>query len=150
VRPLEGIKSRRFMLVGRGQGLMTPVYVDDLVAAIALALTNPEARGQAFTVWDGHAVTCAEFFGNYARMLGRSRIPRLPRRLAVAAGAAQEAAARVTGRPPAFTRNAVTFVTRRAVYSNRRAREVLGWEPQVDLAEGMRRTEEWFRAEGLI
>jgi nucleoside-diphosphate-sugar epimerase len=150
VRPLEAIKRRRFMLVGKGEGLMTPVYVDDLVAAIALALEKPEARGQAFTVWDGHAVTCAEFFGHYARMLGRSRIPRLPRPLAAAAGAAQEAAARVTGRPPAFSRNAITFVTRRAPYSNRRAREVLGWEPRVDLAEGMRRTEDWFRREGLI
>jgi nucleoside-diphosphate-sugar epimerase len=31
-----------------------------------------------------------------------------------------------------------------------RAREVLGWEPQVDLDEGMRRTEAWFREEGFL
>jgi nucleoside-diphosphate-sugar epimerase len=62
----------------------------------------------------------------------------------------QELAARVTGKPPVFTRNAITFVSRRAAYSNRRAREVLGWEPKVPLAEGMRRTEAWFRQEGLL
>jgi nucleoside-diphosphate-sugar epimerase len=150
IRPLEGIKSRRFMLVGRGEGIMTPVYVDDLVEGIVLALTKPEARGQAFTVWDGHAVTCAEFFGYYAGMLGRNRIARLPRPLAVAAGAAQELAARVTGRPPTLSRNAITFVSRKAAYSNRRARELLGWEPKVSLDEGMRRTEAWFREEGLL
>jgi nucleoside-diphosphate-sugar epimerase len=150
VRPLEGIKKRQFMLVGKGEGIMTPVYVDDLVEAIVLALVKPEARGQGFTVWDGEPVTCAEFFGYYASMLGRDGLPRLPRPLAALAGAVQEAAARVTGRPPTFTRNAITFVSRKAPYSNRRAREVLGWEPRVKLDEGMRRTEQWFRQEGLL
>jgi nucleoside-diphosphate-sugar epimerase len=150
VRPLEGIRSRQFMLVGKGEGIMTPVYIDDLVDAIVLALTKPEARGQAFTIWDGRAVTCAEFFGYYARMLGRDGLPRLPRPLAMLAGAAQELAARFTGNPPTFTRNAITFVSRRAAYSNRRAKELLGWAPTVFLEEGMRRTETWFRAEGLL
>jgi nucleoside-diphosphate-sugar epimerase len=31
-----------------------------------------------------------------------------------------------------------------------RARELLGWEPRVTLGEGMRRTEVWFRQEGLL
>ncbi len=150
VRPLEGIKSRQFMLVGKGEGVMTPVYIDDLVEAIVLALITPEARGQAFTVWDGKPVTCAEFFGHYARMLGRRGIPRAPRPVAVAAGVLQETIARLTGKPPTFTRNAITFVSRRAPYSNRRARELLGWEPRVDLREGMKRTEAWFREAGLL
>ena len=150
VRPLEGIRTRQFMLVGKGDGLMTPVYVDDLIDAIVLALTAPGATGRAFTVWDGVTVTCAEFFGHYARMLGRRGIPRLPRPLAATAGAAQELAARITRRPPAFTRNAILFVSRKAPYSNKRAREVLGWQPKVDLEEGMRRTETWFRGQGLL
>ena len=150
VRPLEGMRRHQFMLVGRGEGIMTPVYVDDLVEAIVLALLRPDARGQAFTVWDGEPVTCAEFFGYYARMLGRDGLPRLPRPLAMVAGAAQELAARFTGKPPTFTRNAITFVSRKATYSNRRARELLGWEPQVTLEEGMRHTEAWFRQEGLL
>ena len=150
VRVLEGIRRRQFMLIGQGAGVMTPVYVDDLVDAIARAAAVPEAAGKAFTAWDGHPVTAAEFFAYYGRMLGKDKLPKLPRPLAAAAGAAQELAARVTGKPPVFTRNAITFVSRRAAYSNRRAREVLGWEPKVPLAEGMRRTEAWFRQEGLL
>jgi nucleoside-diphosphate-sugar epimerase len=34
--------------------------------------------------------------------------------------------------------------------SNRRARELLGWTPKVGLDEGMRRTEIWFREQGLL
>jgi nucleoside-diphosphate-sugar epimerase len=150
VRPLEGMRTRQFMLVGKGDGLMTPVYVDDLVDAIVLALTADGAAGLAFTVWDGTPVTCAEFFGHYARMLGRDGIPGLPRPFAAAAGAAQELLAHFTGRPPTFTRNAIEFVSRKAPYSNRRARELLGWQPKVALEEGMRRTEVWFREQGLL
>jgi 2-alkyl-3-oxoalkanoate reductase len=150
VRVLEAIKRRQFMLFGRGEGLMTPVFADDLVDALARALVVPEAAGKAFTAWDGHAVTAAEFFTHYARMLGRDSLPRLPRPLASAIGAAQELVAHANGKPPMFTRHAITFLSRRAAYSNRRAREVLGWEPRVPLAEGMRRTEEWFRTVGLL
>jgi 2-alkyl-3-oxoalkanoate reductase len=150
VRMLEAIKRRQFMLFGEGEGLMTPVFVDDLVDAIVRALALPGAAGRTFTAWDGHAVTAAEFFSYYARMLGRPGLPKLPRPLATVAGGVQELAAHATGKPPMFTRYAITFLSRRAGYSNRRAREVLGWEPRVSLDEGMRRTEEWFRSEGML
>jgi nucleoside-diphosphate-sugar epimerase len=150
VRPLESLRRRQFVLVGRGAGIMTPVYIDDLVESIVLALTVPGAAGRGYTVWDGQPVTAAEFFGHYARMLGRNGIPRVPRPVATAAAAVQEAIARVKGEPPPFSQNAIAFVSRRAAYSNRRARELLGWEPRVTLDEGMRRTEGWFREEGLL
>lgn len=34
--------------------------------------------------------------------------------------------------------------------SNAKALELLGWEPQVSLDEGMARTEEWLRANGHL
>jgi nucleoside-diphosphate-sugar epimerase len=61
-----------------------------------------------------------------------------------------EAVAALRGEPPAFSSRAVTFVDRRGTVSTRRIREELGWEPRVDLDEGLRRTEEWLRAEGLL
>jgi nucleoside-diphosphate-sugar epimerase len=48
------------------------------------------------------------------------------------------------------TAAAVRYLNREHAYTVSRAREVLGWEPQVDLDEGMRRTEAWFREEGLL
>ena len=53
------------------------------------------------------------------------------------------------GRPP-FTARAATFIDRRGTVSAAKARDELGWEPRVSYEEGMRRTEEWLRAEGLI
>lgn len=150
VRPLETLRAGVFVLPGRGEGLMTPVYIDDLVDCVVRALDHPQAGGQAFTAWDGHPVTAADFIGHYARMLGRDRVPTAPRALVSLGALALELGARVTGRPPAVSRTAITFIDRRATYPNTRAREVLGWEPAVDLEEGMRRTEAWFRETGLL
>jgi nucleoside-diphosphate-sugar epimerase len=44
----------------------------------------------------------------------------------------------------------VTLVDRRGTASNRRVREDLGWEPEVSFEEGMRRSGEWLRSEGIV
>lgn len=150
VRPLELIRRGRLRLPAQGKGLMTPVYVDDLVDCVIRALTLPAGERGAFTAWDGRAVTTAEFFGHYARMLGRDGVPTAPAPLLGAAGAAAELVARLRRRPPPFGRAGVVFLSRRAVYPNTRAREALAWEPAVGLEEGMRRTAAWFRAEGML
>ena len=150
VRPFGALKAGMLRLPGRADGLITPVYIDDLVDCIVRALLTPAAAGQAFTAWDGHAVTSAEFFGHYARMLGKDAVPTAPEAVSRAAALVLEIGARLTGRPATVTRDSMIFISRKAVYPNARAREVLGWEPRVSLEEGMRRSEEWLRAEGLL
>jgi nucleoside-diphosphate-sugar epimerase len=150
IRPVELLKRGLMILPYKGLGLMTTVYIDDLVDCILRALTYRPAAGQGFTAWDGDAVTAAEFFGYYARMLGGRPIRTAPTWLMKGIALPSELVARLTGRPPQVSRNAIEFVSRRAVYPNLRARQVLGWEPEVSLDEGMRRTEEWLRAEGLL
>ena len=140
VVPFEMLKGRRFALPMKGRGLLTLVYIDDLVDCVYRALTMPEGEGGVFTAWDGHAVTAKEFFDHYARMLGRKGVPTAPTTLL---------------RPvlrliPGVDPDDLQFLMRHAVFPNARAREVLGWEPKVDLAEGMRRTEAWLREEGML
>jgi nucleoside-diphosphate-sugar epimerase len=146
LRPLELAKSGQLAVPRRGDGVMLPVYIDDLVEAIALGLLkgNP---GRAYTAWDGDPVTFEDYFNRFAAMVGGRRARRLPRSLLRAMGAAMEAVARFRGGPPPFTAAAVTFVDRRGTAPTRRIREELGWEPRVKLDEGLRLTEEWLQAE---
>ena len=110
------MRAGRFVLPAPGDGLITPVYVDDLVDAIVRALREPRAAGRAYTVWDGEPVTAREFFGHHARSLGQARSASCRRRCC-----ASRAGDRRRARP------AVTFVSRRAAFPNTRAREELGW-----------------------
>jgi nucleoside-diphosphate-sugar epimerase len=150
IRPLESLKAGTFRLPGRGEGLMTPVFGDDLVDLVIRALGTPAAAGRAFTGFSGQAVTAATFFDYYARMLGMNRTPTAPRPLAVAGALAVELTARLSGRPPAISRTAMTFIERKAGYSTTLAQDLLGWSQTVDLDEGMRRTEQWFRETGML
>ena len=135
IRPLEMMRAGRFFLPSPGDGVMTPVFIDDLVDAIVRALREPRAPGRAYTVWDGSPVSAREYF----ETLGGGPVRTLPAPLL-------RAAALAIGVGPA----AVTFVTRRAAFPNARAREELGWEPRTTLQEGMARTREWARAVGLL
>ena len=140
VMPFDLIRSGVLALPMKGRGILTLVYVDDLVDCLHRALTAPQAAGGVFTAWDGRPVTAKDFFDHYARMLGKPGIRTAPTAILRAAMRL------VPGVDPAD----LIFLMRRAVYPNTRAREVLGWEPRVTLAEGMRTTEAWLRETGRL
>lgn len=133
IRPLEMMRAGRFFLPSPGDGVMTLVYVDDLVDAIVRAVRRP--TGRAYTVWDGSPVSAREYF----EALGGGPVRTLP-------APVLRAAALALGIGP----SAVTFVSRRHAFPNARAREELGWAPRTTLSDGMERTRAWARDAGLI
>ena len=149
VRPVQLMNSRRFAVPNRGDGTMLPVYVDDLVSGILLALRRGEP-GRSYTVWDGQGVSFSEYYEMLAGSLELPEPRRIPKPLLFAGAALLEGLAKLRGRPPEFGRHGVTFLDRRGTASNQRAREELGWAPSVELPEGIRRSVEWVRAEGIV
>src|SRR6266571_2699063 len=146
LRPLQMARAGQLAVPGRGDGLMLPVYIDDLAEAIVLALAGGEP-GQAYAVWDDASrVTFEEHFNRLARFAGYREARRLPRPVLELAGMAMEGWAKLRGKPPAFTARAATFIDRRGTVSVAKAHEQLGWEPGVPYEEGMHRTEQWLRA----
>lgn len=150
VLPVQMMKARQFMLPAGGRGIFSPVFVDDLVEGLRLAAAHPAAAGQVFTLSGGVGVSNREFFAHYSRMLGQRGPLCLPTPIALALAAAADRAARVAGAETEANPTAVRYFLRTGTYSIAKARRVLGYDPQVDLAEGMARTERWLRAEGLI
>ena len=47
-------------------------------------------------------------------------------------------------KPPTITRRAIYLIGRSTRYSIEQARTQLGWQPEVNIQEGVRRTLEWF------
>ncbi len=150
VLPVEAIRSNRFVLPAKGKGVFSPLYVDNLLDAIELACSAPEAPGSVLNVSDGVAVSCAEFFGHYARMLGKRSVPSVPTLAAMSLAAVPEAAARIGGVNPEASRASMRELARPCTYSIAAARSVLGYEPTVDLERGMAATESWLREHGLL
>ena len=143
VTPVREIRRRRMVLPAMGKGHLSPVYVDDLVEGVMLAAASPEAAGQAFTLTGGAGVETRDFFGRYARIVGK-KVPVAPTPVVVAL------AATIGRTSDVVTPDGVRYVARKGTYSIEKARTVLGYEPAVDLDEGMRRSEAWLRAEGIL
>lgn len=146
--PAQLIKARRFTLPGGGRGIHSPVYIDNLVDGVVLAAASEDAVGQVFTLSDGVGVPYRRFFEPYAQLIGRPLIV-LPAPVAIGMSAVIQRAARLAPGDNEVNPASARYLMRTGTYSIEKARRVLGWEPQVDVDEGLRRTVEWLRGEGF-
>ncbi|HWH31975.1 MAG TPA: NAD-dependent epimerase/dehydratase family protein [Egibacteraceae bacterium] len=149
LRPVELMKSGVFVLVDGGKGILSPVYVDDVVAGALTAADHPDAAGHVFHLTGGVGVTAREFFGHYAQWLGIG-LRSLPRPAAAALVAPLELVSRGLGRTTPVSVRAFEYVSHPGTYSIDKARDMLGWEPRVSLEDGMARTREWLEEVGLV
>jgi nucleoside-diphosphate-sugar epimerase len=150
VGPVQAIKQNRLALLGRDDGLVTPGYIDNVVGGLWLTLTEPIAAGDTFNLCDDRAVTYREFYLAYARMLGRSSLPAVPAWTAsLARTRPANLARRLAGRP-AIGPWSLHFRRNPSRFSVERAKRILGYDPVIDFAEGMRRTEQWLRGAGYL
>ena len=150
VLPLAMIRGGRFLLPAHGEGLFSPVYIDDLVSGIVLAADSPAGAGQVFILTGTEQPTCNTYFGHIARMAGKKRLPAASSAIANLCADAIGGTARLLGRESELGRNTMRMLARTAGYSIAKARSTLGYEPAVNLATGMARVEAWCRERKLI
>ncbi len=149
--PVQMMKKGLFLLPAHGQGVFRAIYIDDLVDGVMLAAEKDEGRGQILIIGGERAVTCDRFFGYYSRMLGQGEHPRsFGTGVAVAIAEAGRLIFTLLGKQTELGRGAIEMLSKKTTVSNAKARRLLGWEPKVDLDEGMRRTEAWLRAQGML
>lgn len=70
INPAEQLMLDTLVLPDRGEGVCNALFVDDLVDALLLAATRPEAVGERFIVSGPDAVTWSEFYEAFARAVG--------------------------------------------------------------------------------
>jgi acetylornithine/succinyldiaminopimelate/putrescine aminotransferase/nucleoside-diphosphate-sugar epimerase len=150
----RAIRQRQMLLVGGGRAVAGLCYVDNLIDAAVLALRHEAAPGHAFNVSDGLDVTWRQFTDGLAEGLGCAKVRwSVPYWAASGVGFSLEHGYRLLRRttglstPPLLSRQAVQVLGRNQDFSNRSARETLGWQPRVDYSTGLRETVAWLRAE---
>ena len=152
----RAIRARNMLLVNRGRAVAGLCYVDNLMDAAILVLHHEDAPGHAFNVSDGLAITWKEFTDGLAEGLGCSNVRwSLPYWMANGIGFSLEHCYRLLRKttgphaPPLLSRQAVQVLGNDQDFSNRKAREMLGWEPRVDYPAGLEATVAWLRTEYL-
>jgi nucleoside-diphosphate-sugar epimerase len=136
------------LAVGAGDNHLPLIYVRDVVRGILLAAETEQALGRSYVLVNDEPVTQRDFLETIAGELGVPAPKRhLPYRLALTAGATAEALARFAHRrdPPPVMRYGLQLLGGDNRFVITRARDELGFDPLVDLAEGVRRTVAWYR-----
>jgi ornithine--oxo-acid transaminase len=152
----RAIRGGNMLLVDGGKAIAGLCYVDNLIDAAILALNHEAAPGQAFNITDGLDVTWKDFTTGLANGLGCSEVRwSIPYWAANGLGFSLEQGYRLLHRttrlslPPLLSRQAVHVLGQNQDFSNRKARELLGWEPKVDYRAGLGATIDWLQAEGF-
>lgn len=145
------IMRGRFVMIGSGDVLYHMTYIDDLVDGFMLAGERQDVQGEVFTIAGPEYTTIRELVDTIADVLERPR-PRLrvPFAPVYAASVVCDKICRaINVNPPLYPRRVEFFELDRA-FSTDKAQELLGYKPKVGLKEGVARTAEWYRQEGLI
>jgi nucleoside-diphosphate-sugar epimerase len=146
-RLAQMIDKRQMIMVGSGENHLPLIYVRDAAHGVILASEVPQAVGRAYLLVNDELVTQRQFITVLAAELGAPPpARRIPYRLALTLAGLAEDVGRLTGRRPPVMRYGMQLLGGENRFVIRRARDDLGFSPQVNLVEGIRRSVEWYRA----
>jgi len=140
---LQLLTLRRVPLVGGGRALLDLVYAGDVAEALVLASTRDEAIGQAYNITDGARRTLREIIEIFAHAWGLSPLYiNIPYPLAYGTAALASSLSYWLRFPiPAILRwEVIKAMGHHRHFSIKRAKEELGYRPQVPLEVGLRLT----------
>jgi nucleoside-diphosphate-sugar epimerase len=147
------VRRGRFPMFGHGDQRRSMVYVDNLVQGVVRAELTPAAAGKGYWIADARPYTVGEIIATVGRALrdegyevktGAMRLPIFAGRIAERADRLIQGTGRYQQQLHVMGEMAHTIACDIGA-----ARAELGYEPQIELYEGMRRSIQWCRNEGL-
>lgn len=142
------IKKGNPFLFGNGENLRSLTYVDNLIQAILLAETTPRADGQIYWVADKRPYTTLEIYRTIAELLGVELKPRRLPSFVSRLSAGADGVLQTIGVYSSYAHVAGEMVL--DIGCNiEKAEQELGYQPKVELKEGMRRSIEWCQSHGI-
>ncbi len=151
LRLFKAIHAGHFLMLGDGKALYHLTFIEDLIEGIILCGEHPAAVGETYILAGPRYTTIRELTDLIARVLGRSpRRGHLPMWPFKVGAVLFERVCRPLGIEPPLHRRRLDFFVKDRAFSSAKARVELGWEPQVDLSQGLARTAEWYFEQGLL
>jgi dihydroflavonol-4-reductase len=145
------IDKGMFFFVGDARPNFHPVYIDDLVQGFMLAMQVKEAAGEVFIIGGPRYLPLREYVATAARALGTNPPTfTIPYTLMSMAAAGCEWLCKPFGISPPLHRRRLTFFKHNRAFSTEKAKRLLGYQAEIDLDEGFRRTVAWYREQGLL
>jgi nucleoside-diphosphate-sugar epimerase len=147
----KAIHTGRFRMFGQGDVAYHLTYIADLVEGILLCGEHPAAVGETFILAGPRYTSINELVELVAAALDRAP-PRghLPLAPLLAAAWLCEGICKPFGIDPPLHRRRCDFFHKSRGFTSNKASRLLGYRPEVDLAEGLHRTAAWYREQGFL
>jgi dihydroflavonol-4-reductase len=147
----KAIDRGRFAMIGNGDNLRQPIYIDDLIRFLLAALTHPAAAGEVILLPGNELMTTRDMVNHIATALGRP-MPRLhvPLWPVLAAATVSNALLRPLHIRSPLQPRSLDFFRKSFEFSTTKARQLLGVEPATRFIDGARTTLQWYRAQGYL
>ena len=135
---------------GNRDRCMSMIYVDDCVRGTLMAAQDEKSVGKGYFLTGDDQVTWDEFQSEVVQVVGRpARTLDLPEQLVSLAALGGELATRIDKKPRLLNLQKAKMGAQQAwTCVGDSARADFGFSTEVDLAEGIRRTHEWYLAHG--
>jgi len=147
------IKDGKAPIVGSGESRRSMSYVDNTALGLLLAAATPSAAGETYWIADERPYSMNEIVSTVEDLLekefgmnvdgGRMKLPGVASEVALAVDAAVQATGLYQQKV-----HVLSEMNKTIACSVEKAREELGYEPGIELREGMRRSVEWCLANG--
>jgi nucleoside-diphosphate-sugar epimerase len=146
----QRIKNGKGVIIGRGDNALPFCYVTDVVQGFMLAAYHKKAPGNVYNISNDRPLTQREIFNAIADDIdGKRPTRRLPYLPIYYGSIVAEKVALISHTKPIVTRlGAMMFGTDNR-HGVEKARRELGYEPRVDIREGIRLAAAWFNAGGM-
>lgn len=147
-RMAQKMKDGKGLIIGKGNNALPFCYVTDVVQGFMLAAYHENAPGNVYNITNDQPLTQQEMFNAIADAVGGKRpwlhLPYLP--IYYGSIVAERVVAPVTRTKPVVTELGALMFGSDNRHSVEKARRELGFEPKVDLREGILLAAEWFNA----
>ena len=150
IAPLEAIAKNQFMLPAKGEGFFRPIYVDDLIRGIDLAVRHPEAAGEIFNLSCEGYITTKEYFAPHYQWLGKKGPMLVSTKVALAVSAIASKVADLMGNLNEASPATVAQLATKSWFSIKKAERILGWKPEISFEEGIKRSHQWAKDVNLV
>ena len=149
-RVVPALRSKRVPIIGSGENYLNLIFGRDVARGCILAANHPNTAGEIFNLCSRGELTQKQMLDTLTDAMKLDRITRhVPFFLVQRVAFLQELFARMIGKktPPTITRRAVYLIARPTQFSIEKAKDVLGWQPEVNIKDGVEKTLAWYRAE---
>ena len=146
------IKRGLVPIAGLGRQTLSLVYISDLVDGILKAAQCENADHQVYYICGDGVYTWKELVKAMQNSMNRLALRvYVPKFLINAVAWISEANAIITEKPALLNRDKIREMNQSAwVCSNEKAKQQLGFKPQIDIQEGFQRTVEWYKNVGWL